>query len=180
MRAVLLCLLIGVALVPWPAAPAQTTVNLTVEALESGCPSGKTYCFKETSGNLANVRPGSVVKVTFTNKGATPHEVTVVDYADRNPDHKSTPRNGSLGASERNMAGGATDDFEFTVPADATGIYLWCSVPGHEQLGMWLEQSFASSGTGGETKSKGSPGIGAIGLLVALGVALVALGARRK
>jgi len=178
MRAVLLCLLIGVALVPWPAAPAQTTVNLTVEALESGCPSGKTYCFKETSGNLDDVQPGSVVKVTFTNKGTTPHEVTVVDYADRNPEHRNTPRNDSLGASERNMAGDATDEFEFTVPSDATGLYLWCSVPGHEQLGMWLEQSF--SGGNGETTSKGSPGVGAIGLLVALGVALVALGARRK
>jgi MYXO-CTERM domain-containing protein len=147
-------------------ANAQGTVDLTVEARESGCP--QAYCFVVTQGSLDDLAPGVEVNVHFINleDNAAEHEfvVTTSDQADSN--HAATSEDDAIAESEEGMAPGTEDNITFTVPDDAPGVYFWCGVPGHEQLGMWLMTEFG----GGDT-ANGAPlplWVGLIGLVGAV------------
>jgi uncharacterized cupredoxin-like copper-binding protein len=151
-----------------PAAQAAS-VTLSIEARETGCPSGHTYCFVVTQGNLADLKAGVQATVTFANKGNIPHELKVLNVADADATHKGSKEDKAIASSKEDLPAGATDTFSFTVPAGAAGVYMFCGVSGHEQLGMWLDSTSAAKGTPGPE----------LGLLVAA-LAAVGLSARRR
>ncbi len=150
--AYLVAALLLTALPSWGSVQAQDagTVELTIVARDSGCPSGIPFCFKVVSGNLADAKAGASVRITFKNEGFAPHDLHVTTSSMADKSHQDTSKSYAIAASRANMAGGDQDTFTFTVPAGAQGIYLWCDVEGHEASGMWLS-------TGGGAAGKSSP-----------------------
>lgn len=139
-RRLLLALLLALA------APASAdTVELTFEARESDCPGDRTYCFA-VEGDLGEVAPGDTVRVTFRNAGDIDHNLLVARLDDANVGEDTFA---SSAFFEMASIGPGAEAFDnFTVPADAGGLYFWCDIAGHEQLGMWTEQDFGGEDNG--------------------------------
>lgn len=126
-----------------------TSVELTFIGKDSGCPGGKSMCFELAQGSLADLAPGAVVHLRFENEGNLMHMlmVTTPDKADSN--HRATPEYAALpGGGIEDVPAGGSGNTTFTVPSDATGLYFWCGVPGHEVSGMWLSTTFGGSSSG--------------------------------
>lgn len=148
------------------------SVDLSISGTETGC-KGASFCFKVTAGSLDNLSPGDEATIRFTNDGNAIHNlhVTTSDKADAS--HKATPLGARIAGTADQVAPGESESFTFTVPSGATGIYIWCSIEGHEQYGMWLQTGSGGSGS----QSKGLP-MGLPVILLAFG--LVALARRRQ
>jgi hypothetical protein len=148
---------------------------MAIEAREGGaCPGSNEFCFEVVEGNVADIGPGTQVEIIFRNDGAATHTLDVTTYANRDPGHTDTSPDGEL-AGSGDISGGDATTIQFTVPADAEGIYFWCDVSGHEQLGMWMESSF--SGQEGSPVSDPAPSFVAASLAV---VALAVILLRRR
>ncbi|MFQ5838135.1 MAG: plastocyanin/azurin family copper-binding protein [Thermoplasmata archaeon] len=153
-------MLIG-ALMLVPNASAKT-INVTITAKESGCPTGKTFCFDlgEISADV-----GDTIVITLVNAAANnvSHDLKIDEF----------------GVELQLIAPGEQDSATFTVDSAGTFTY-YCSVPGHRQLGM--EGSLVVAGGGP------SPGLDitfvigiTAGVLLAVGVvAFIIISARRK
>lgn len=169
---------IAATLVLAPVASAHAgTDHLTIVAKDSGCASGESFCFEVTEGSLANVSAGDEVEITFKNEGSSVHNLYVAELSDADPDRKDTPEDVAI-ASTDDLDGGEETTLSFTAPDGADGLYLWCDVSGHEQLGMWTDAPYSggSAETSGSSDDaqKGSPGAGLIGVAIAgLGAALL-------
>lgn len=116
--------------------------HLTIEADDGdSCASDqKIDCFRVTNGSLDAFVQGMRVHVMLENVGDNPHNiyVTTSDQADGN--NVDTPADAAINNSDTIDPGQSTN-LTFTVPEDASGLYFWCDVGGHETLGMWLEAS---------------------------------------
>ena len=143
-----------------PLAAAQDTHSVTIHARESGCPEGKTFCFT-MDGSLEELKAGDRVTFTLVNDGTTAHEMVVVPLAEADAEHKATKEDSSLGEIEE-IEPGAQDTATFTIPSG--GVYIWCALAGHEQLGMWMEIP-------ADTTSKDSP-LPVVWVLVGVAAAL--------
>lgn len=144
---------------------AQTPdIRLRFEGKDSGCTGGKTMCFVETTGNLSRMMPGQHVDVEFNNVGTTRHMWMVTDGKNMDSMHRNTEHHMAMAQME-DVEPGQMMNTSFTVPSGAPSLYFWCGEAGHEQLGMWLEQSIQSS----DVDSTPLPGwIAVLGLLGAL------------
>lgn len=159
MRAPPVLLVLGLlALAALPVASADA-VRLTIVGRDTGCPAGRVACFAVTQGDLSQAAPGAVLNITFQNLGTQPHEVKALRLQDADAAHKASNEQLAFATSDEDVAPGNASTFQAAVPADATGLYLFCGVEGHEQLGMWLAQAFpASNGTApGTTGAKPTP-----------------------
>lgn len=150
-----------------PAVGAQDgggSVSLTIVASDD-CTEG-TFCFEVTSGSLDDIDAGSEATVTFRNEGGTEHNLYVARQSDAASDHTNTPASAAI-ANSSDLQSGEEETVTFTVPSDASGLYFWCDVAGHESLGMWLETSF----------DEPAGGDGPVPVWVALLALVVAVGA---
>lgn len=98
--------------------PAPGDVDVTITALESGCPAGKTYCFDVTE---IRARVGDSITITAVNDpgNALEHDVQIDEFDVHV--HLHDP--------------GDQDNVTFV--ADRAGTFtFYCSVPGHRQVGM--------------------------------------------
>jgi len=111
----------------------NAATTLTVVSSQSGCPDGKTFCFEVSADGV--LEAGTDVEIVFANEASGSHNVHAVapDLADA--DHRASPADRAIVATATVEAGG-NDAVSLTVPA-GEGIYFWCSVSGHEQIGMW-------------------------------------------
>lgn len=152
------------ALLLLPLVPAASAVDLTIEARDANCPGEEAYCFIVT-GDLDDVEGGATVNVTFRNAGRIEHELSaaLLENADVGGD---TPKSAAFFEIDP-IDAGEEETGSFVVPEDAGGIYLWCDVAGHEQLGMYTEAEFEGAG------DNGAP-LGVWPALVAVGVAVLA------
>lgn len=175
-----LAIIAALALLAGPLAGTATghagTDTFTIEPRESGC-SGSQYCYVATEGDPANVSAGDQVRIIFknpsSNSAAHNFHVTLPDQADSS--HQDTPTSASF-ASTSDVQPGEQEELQFQVPSGASGIYWWCDVSGHEDLGMWTELTFSGSGgdggsDGGSENGSPFPAVGAI--LAVAGLALV-------
>ncbi len=126
---ILLCFLVA------PFADAQSSRSVTIHARESGCPEGKSFCFT-VGGSLEGLEANDHVTFTLVNDGTTAHEMVVAPLSEADPEHKATKEDNALGEIEE-IEPGEQGTATFTIPSG--GIYIWCALAGHEQLGMWLE-----------------------------------------
>lgn len=69
-----------------------------------------------------------------------PHDAEASSEEDHRDDGHGEMSAG--GHADHLVPPGGQRTITFTVPQDAQGIYLWCSLPGHEEAGMWEEQAF--------------------------------------
>lgn len=128
---------------------ADVATQLTIAAREADdCPDGSSYCFVVTEGDLSELGPNTTVRLTFVNEGTMIHNVAVTRLRDADPAHEETPMMGLFAGSDEEVPVNASQTFFFHIPADAGGVYLWCHVLGHEQLGMWLQVSFDGTAAG--------------------------------
>lgn len=87
-----------------------------VEEVREVSVEGDEYAFSPPSLILA---AGETVRLTFTNNGSFPHNLTIDE----------------LGVATKTILGGQSDTVEFTV--EETGVYTYyCSVGNHRALGM--------------------------------------------
>lgn len=168
-----------------PAAQAQTQVTVTAQ---ESCSGDKTFCY-DISGP-ASFEPGETVNLTFVNPSSNGarHNVHVDLDGDYDPDHTGT----SADAAEHNtttLQPGNETSIEFTVPSDSDEAYLWCTVAGHESLGMWDligveapddEDGTQDGGGGNGDGQQATPGFGAVTALAAAGVAAALLTRRSR
>ncbi len=147
------------------------SVSVTIVAKEN-CASS-TYCFEVTAGDVASIQPGDEVTVTFENDGTMDHNLFVAASGDATPGGDTTQS--VAFANTEDLDAGNSTTLTFTAPADASGLYYWCDVAGHEQLGMYLEQAYP----GGNGDGGGSP-MPAWTMLVAFAAVSVALARRRR
>lgn len=171
-------------------------VNVTIEARQSGCPEGRTWCLEVTEGNLTAMDPGLRVNATFVNPaGNLGHSLYFAAHEKADEDHADTPSSAAFARIET-IPGGQQASTTFTVPSNATRIYAWCDESGHEGQGMYLHEPSAGGnqtdgngtdgnqtdggddGTGGEGPSpdegQGLPGPGVAAVAAAAGVASLA------
>lgn len=148
------------------------SVSLTIVAKENCADSS--FCFEVTQGDAASVSPGDEVTVTFQNDGSSAHNLYVAaqDDADVGGD---TPESAAIQNTDEVPSGNSTT-VTFTAPSDASGVYYWCDVAGHEQLGMYLNQGYAG-GNGGDGGDSPMP---AWTMLVAFAAVGLALARRRR
>lgn len=179
MRHLMLLLLASVLLVGPVATAHGGDHQLTISAKEDGCPAGQTFCFEITAGSVTDLSAGDQVSITLRNDGQGLHNLYVTTMDERDASHRDTAATGTLAKSD-DLDGGERSEISFTVPASGSGLYFWCDVSGHEQLGMWMEVPTSSgSGRGGAgDEQNGSPGPAGI-LLIGL-LALGALTMRRR
>lgn len=169
-------LLVVAALFSAAPSAAQESVSLVIEVTEDSaeCGDDRTWCFTVAEGDLADVEPGSEVTITFRNTGQSPHQLDVSTLADADPEHKNTRSDDAIANTTAGMSPGSEETITFTAPEDAEGLYYWCGVSGHEQLGMWLEAAY-----GAEEEDDGGAGEasapGALAFLSLLGLAFMAL-----
>lgn len=167
-----------------PAAQAQTQVTVTAQ---ESCSGDKTFCY-DISGP-ASFEPGETVNLTFVNPSSNSarHNVHVDLTGDYNADHSGT----SADAAEHNtttLRPGNQTTIEFTIPSDAEEAYLWCTVAGHESLGMWDTIAVEApdtddgmqDGDGDGDGQQPTPGFGAVAALAAAGVAAALLTRRSR
>lgn len=168
-----------------PVATAQTGGNVTVTALENGCPGGRTFCFEHAvDGQLT---PGTEISFTFVNaeENQAPHNLYVTLDQDYDEDNAQSDAAEAEGNTE-DLPPGEEATFTVMLASNAQQIYYWCDVVGHESLGMWgtIPVESANGGTGDDTppgdgeEESGSPGPGALALLAAAALGAVALGRR--
>ncbi len=118
----LLILVIGLGIttmpVPLAAAQASSNVEVTLTALESGCPAGKTLCFDKSE---IRVKEGDTIVLTAVNPAANTGEHDVaIDEFDVHI-HLHDPG----------------DEGNATFVADRAGTFtFYCSVLGHQAAGM--------------------------------------------
>lgn len=167
--------LVVAALALAPAVQAQDPVQVTVEAGEGGaCEEGKSFCLLVTSGSVADVAAGATVEITFRNPSdnGQSHNVHVTDLNAANKGQSTSAGAAFPGADANTQTPGGTDTFTFDVPSDVDGTYLWCTIGGHENGGMWLLGGAAAEE--GSADANGSPGFTVLGALAAVGLAHVA------
>lgn len=83
---------------------------------------------------------------------------------------------GSGGHEAHLVPPGESRTMTFTVPEDAEGVYLWCSVPGHEEAGMANELTFQTMASGEQNEAGPAvPMVPVLLAITALGAAPVAL-----
>lgn len=161
-----------------PTAHAQPDVSLTIEAYDDAdeCEGDRSYCYEVEEGSVDAIEPGASVEITLVNEGSIEHELVVTPLSAADPDRSDTDESDGIdeiepiGPGER-----ATETFE--IPEDADGVYLWCDIGAHEQLGMWIAHGFA------EQDGNGAPGEDGNGAPLAPWIALLALavaGFRRR
>lgn len=156
-------ILLGVAVVAllagaMPAAAQGEDVSLTIEAMEV-CDGDEAFCLEVVEGDLESVAPGDRVTVTYRNEGNTTHNLYVVASGDADPTHADTSSDNATAGTDGDVEPGAEATFDFVAPEEASGLYYWCDVAGHEPQGMWLEAEYATSGneTANETEPAGAP-----------------------
>lgn len=93
---------------PTTQAPVSQVTEISVAGTE--------FSFSPAS---VSVKAGERVKITFSNKGMAPHNLTLE----------------GLGIATQTIGGGQTDVVEFTAPSSGTYAFF-CSVPGHRASGM--------------------------------------------
>lgn len=170
-------------------------VNVTIEARQSGCPDGRTFCLEVTEGNLSGIDPGLTVNATYVNPtGNFPHSLYFADHEDADPNHTDTPAEAAY-AQTNTTQGGEAESARFTVPDGADTVYVWCDESQHEAQGMYLhgpdathdngtddngtDDDDGTDGTdGGDDGFLGLPGFGPA--LAGLAAASAALALRRK
>lgn len=174
------------------ALPADKHLTLEADDGESCTSDQKVDCFRVTNGSLDGFVQGMRVHVMLENVGDNPHNlyVTTSDQADGN--NVDTPADAAINNSDT-LDPGQSTNLTFTVPEDASGLYFWCDIDGHETLGMWLNASVeeaqaqggndtnASTGTDGTNASDDdmeddgntipAPGLAVVGLAGALAAA---------
>lgn len=149
-------IVISVALLP--SASAQADASLVVEAYdqEEECPEDRTYCYEIESGSLDAVDAGSSLEITLVNEGEIDHELVVAPLELADPEREETSEEEGLGEIAP-LEPGEQATATFEIPENATGVYLWCDIGAHEQLGMWRAQSFSEDGAeGGESENGAS------------------------
>lgn len=105
---------------------------------QEDCPDRK-MCFEAVEGQAPAMRPG-VTAILFLHNplgNSEQHDAHITSAARAAEDHDGTSTDEAL-ASTATLDPGGSDEVRFTVP-DVDGLYIWCSVPGHEPGGMWLE-----------------------------------------
>jgi plastocyanin len=190
MAKILLVAILGAALATSLAAPALAQgANVTVQAQESGCTGGRTFCFDTQTLNGTS---GGTITFSNPSTNKSPHSLCL--DLPGGPVCTPNSQQGSTPGSQEHL----------TIPSGTpAGTYAYyCNVPGHRQLGMQgnLTLSAASGGgllgnisaggnasvggtnaTGnGNTSATGkaTPGLG-VSVVVAA-AALVAVAARRR
>lgn len=128
-----------------PAATAAD-INLTIEARESDCPGDRTYCFVVAEGDLADLASPATVQLTFRNAGDLQHNLLVAQLGNAEVGD-DTFASAAFFQTDAIDPGNETVG-NFVIPAEAGGLYLWCDIAGHEQLGMWLGQDFGEEDNG--------------------------------
>jgi len=98
--------------------------------------------FKVTS-SLTDFKVGTPYHFTVTNKGAVPHEIYIMDVANKSmsPDQIQTMKTSSLaGISSDDLPAGATKtmDYTFTKAYPAGALEFACHIAGHYEAGMHL------------------------------------------
>lgn len=109
-----------------------------------GCPSGRNPCLVVLDGSLADLKPGDTVNITFVNQDEDEHDLAVTTTALMDPTHHDTAWSSAIGHTAQDVEGNTAQSFEFTIPANAAGLYLWCDIPGHEDMGMWIQVTFSN------------------------------------
>lgn len=179
LRLVAAVALVGLALGPLGGlATAQSTVQLTIQPSEDCADS--TYCYELTSGSLLEVSAGDTLEITFENPSSNnlDHNLHLAKAANANSNHEGTAKSQAF-ANTDDVSPGEEATLTAQVPADASGLYLWCTVGVHESQGMWDEASFSERGPGdGSTSANSSPGPGVV--LAITGLAGLALVLRRR
>ncbi len=165
---IVLLLLAAALLAATPAASAK--VHLTIEVKEKDCGDG-IWCFDVVEGSMSDIAPGEEIAITFRNTGGSAHQLDVTTKAHMDAAHETTSRDDNIANTTTNIEAGGEETISFTVPADAKGIYLFCGISGHEQLGMWLLADFEESKTEDAAES---PGLGPLTALVLAGLAAAA------
>jgi sulfocyanin len=96
---------------------------------------------------VVTIPVGYKVTVAFSNKGALPHSVVIVQYAQRNAgSYKPTFPGAASPNSTAGIGQGPAQKFSFL--AKPAGTYaIVCAVPGHEPAGMWDTLKVVSGGT---------------------------------
>ncbi len=105
---------------------------------KEACPDRK-MCFEAVDGQAPPMRPG-VTAILFLHNpldNSEQHDAHITSATQAADDHDGTPTDGAI-VSTADLEPGDSDQVRFTVP-DVDGLYIWCSVPGHELAGMWLE-----------------------------------------
>lgn len=130
------------------------TIETTFTALDGPDACGEDdFCWDVP---VTGVAPNSTLNLTVVNGGQDAHNF----YVDWDGDFDETNTDSDPQAAEANLdrlESGDSGDISFTVPADAEQLYIWCDIPGHEELGMF---SFVAVGT-----PTGPPGEGEEGLV---------------
>lgn len=128
-----------------PHAPGQTPgLTLTLHGQGQGCPEDARFCYTIQEGDLADLRPGSTVSLTFENNDTTVHNVYVAPLDEGDPNRAATHPENAI-ASTADLAPGQQDRITFTAPEDASGLYIWCDIGAHEAQGMHLEAPYDPS-----------------------------------
>lgn len=176
------------------ALPADKHVTLEADDGQSCTSDQKVDCFRVTNGSLDGFVQGMRVHVMLENVGDNPHNAYVTTSSEADSNHADTPADAAINNSDTIDPGQSTN-LTFTVPEDASGLYFWCDVGGHETLGMWLESSVEEApaqdgndtgeptGNGTNASDDGGDGnmIPAPGLaIVGLAAAIVAATRRRR
>lgn len=171
-----LALLLALLAAAVPAVQAQDPVQVALEAGEgSECEEGKSFCLLVTSGSVSDVAAGATVELTFRNPSdnGQSHNVHVTDLNAANQGQSTSAGAAFSDADTDTQTPGGSDTITFDVPSDVDGTYLWCTVGGHENGGMWLLGGAAADDQG-SPDGNGSPGFTTLGALAAAGLALLA------
>lgn len=156
-------LLLGLAVVALvatatPAAAQDTDVRLTIEARDV-CDGDEAFCLEVTEGDIESVAPGDRVTVTYRNAGNTSHNLYVIESERADLTHADTASDNATAGTDGDVEPEDEATFDFVAPDDASGLYYWCDVTGHETQGMWLDAEYATDGneTGNQTEPAGDP-----------------------
>lgn len=152
------------------------SVSLTIVAQES-C-SDSTYCFEVTQGDVTSIQPGDDVTVTFENDGASASVHNFYVAAQGDADVGGNTAESAAIANTTDVEPGDSTTVSFTAPSDASGLYFWCDVAGHEALGMYINQAYAG-GNGGDGDG-GDSSMPAWTMVVAFAAVSLALARRTR
>lgn len=150
----------------------------------------------EIVGEFPDFGKGDHLGLTLTNRDDVNHTLMVARKADEQ--EPTTPESVAIAGTDR-VAPGGSERINFTVPENASHLYLWCRIGDHEGKGMSLttvdpgevhsvdpppegeNSSEVEEETGGGDTPNHGPGTDGIGVQVPepslLGVAAMGLGA---
>lgn len=130
------CLAIGLVLVTVSPTAAHSLIDISVE-IPRQCPNGEDACL-QTSDHQPSLHAGESLHLYAYNDDDQTHELHVTTASRQDTQSEGTSTEQALVSTGTIAPNTSVDAGEFTIPADAESLYVWCSRDGHEAAGEHL------------------------------------------